>query len=313
MFKKYLYPEITPFKLGYLKTPDSENEIYYEVSGNPNGYPILYVHGGPGGGTSEVSRRYFDPEKYKIILFDQRGCGKSKPSMSLKNNTTDFLIKDIEMIREHLKIEKWSLFGGSWGTTLSLVYAINFPKRVDNLILRGTFLARKQDLIWLYQDGTNYFNPTDFERYINIVPIEKRNDVISAYYEMINSNDKEIRKKALIEWARWESINATILDKQFDEKDLKSVFEIALIENHYFKNNCFFEENYILNNINVIKNIPTFIVHGSHDLICWPINSYLLHKNMNNSELYFIENAGHSQREEFITKKLVEITDSLIK
>lgn len=309
---KYLYPEITPYETGYLTTKDNLHKIYYEVCGNPNGEPVLYAHGGPGGGISEPCRRYFDPKFYKIVLFDQRGCGKSTPSMSLENNETMFLVQDMEQLREHLKIKKWTLFGGSWGSSLSLIYAINHPDRVNNLVLRGVFLVRKQDIDWLYQDGSNYFNPIDFERFQSIVPVEKRNNMVAAYHELMHSKDEKIRSRALIEWCRWEAINVQLKDNHFDENDdLKGTYEIALIENHYFFNNSFIEENYILNNVDKITNIPTFIVHGRYDLICWPIDAYLLHKALNKSELYYIQDAGHTQREVGTTKQLVEITNQI--
>ncbi|EIN14897.1 Proline iminopeptidase [Mycoplasmopsis agalactiae 14628] len=306
---KYLYDSISPYESGYLKTEDGMHEIYYEVSGNPDGIPVLYIHGGPGAGCNENSRRFFNPKAYKIILFDQRGCGKSKPSMSLINNTTWYLINDIEMLRKHLKIDKWMLFGGSWGTTLALCYAINHPDRVLHIVLRGLFLGTKHDLIWLYQDGANRMNPVDFERYIDLVPVEKRNDVINYYHKLMNDSDPNIRIKALNEWARWESINVKLLGGDFDETNIKANSEIALIENHYFVNNCFFEEGYILNNIYKIKHISADIIHGAYDLICQPYGAYLVHKNMPNSTLKILKDSGHSQWSESIVYELVKATD----
>ncbi|WP_029513257.1 prolyl aminopeptidase [Mycoplasmopsis primatum] len=306
--EKYLYPKFEPYEKGFLKTNDGPHEIYYEVSGNPEGIPVLYVHGGPGGGANRDSRRLFDPKVYKIILFDQRGCGESKPSLSLANNTTWHLIEDMELLRKHCHVSKWVLLGGSWGSTLSLCYAISHPDKVLHLILRGVFLATKQDLIWLYQEGTNYFNPIDFERYINLVPQDKRSDVISYYHSLMHSDNPALKEQALIEWARWESINSKIKNATFDEKDIKAIREIALIENHYFYNNCFFEENYIMNNISKIQDISTYIVHGSHDLICWPYGAYVLHNQLNDSKLFYIKDAGHSQWEDSILKKLIECT-----
>ncbi|UUM25602.1 prolyl aminopeptidase [Mycoplasmopsis agalactiae] len=306
---KYLYDSISPYESGYLKTKDGMHEIYYEVSGNPDGIPVLYIHGGPGAGCNENSRRLFNPKAYKIVLFDQRGCGKSKPSMSLINNTTWFLINDIEMLRKHLKIDKWMLFGGSWGTTLALCYAINHPDRVLHIVLRGLFLGTKHDLIWLYQDGANRMNPVDFERYIDLVPVDKRNDVINYYHKLMNESDPNIRIKALNEWARWESVNVKLLGGDFDETDIKANSEIALIENHYFVNNCFFEEGYILNHIHKIKHISANIIHGAYDLICQPYGAYLVHKNMPNSTLKILKDSGHSQWSESIVYELVKATD----
>ncbi|MCE6114955.1 prolyl aminopeptidase [Mycoplasmopsis agalactiae] len=306
---KYLYNSISPYESGYLKTEDGMHEIYYEVSGNPDGIPVLYIHGGPGAGCNENSRRLFNPKAYKIVLFDQRGCGKSKPSMSLINNTTWFLINDIEMLRKHLKIDKWMLFGGSWGTTLALCYAINHPDRVLHIVLRGLFLGTKHDLIWLYQDGVNRMNPVDFERYIDLVPVDKRNDVINYYHKLMNDSDPNIRIKALNEWARWESVNVKLLGGDFDETDIKANSEIAIIENHYFVNNCFFEEGYILNHIHKIKHISADIIHGAYDLICQPYGAYLVHKNMPNSALRILKDSGHSQWSESIVYELVKATD----
>ncbi|QSB07592.1 prolyl aminopeptidase [Mycoplasma tauri] len=308
-----LFPNIQPYEKGYLRTRDNLHEIYYEILGNPNGFPVLYVHGGPGAGASKDNRRIFDPKFYKIVIFDQRGCGESKPSMSLENNTTWHLVDDIELIREHCNIDKWILLGGSWGTTLSLCYAIKYPNRVRTMVLRGVFLARKKDLLELYQEGTSYFNPIDFQRYISLVPEKYRNDVISYYHYMMHEGNEKLKEKALIEWARWESVNSKINKPEFKTDDLKSIFEIALIENHYFFNNCFFEENYILNNVDKIKNIQTYIIHGAHDLICWPEGAYLLHKQLNNSELNFINEAGHSQWEDKILSKIIDIFENLKK
>ncbi|QQH34831.1 prolyl aminopeptidase [Mycoplasmopsis bovis] len=310
MNTNYLYDPIVPYESGYLKTNDGMHEIYYEVSGNPNGIPVLYIHGGPGAGCNENSRRLFNPKVYKIILFDQRGCGKSRPSMSLVNNTTWFLIDDIEMIREHLKIDKWALLGGSWGSTLALCYAINHPQRLLHIILRGVFLATKHDLIWLYQEGANYMNPVDFERYINLVPREKRNDVISYYHQLMNDSDPKIRIQAMNEWARWESINVKLLGGDFNESDTKTNSEIALIENHYFYNNCFFEEGYILKNIHKISHITANIIHGAYDLICLPYCAYIVSKNMPRSTLKLLKDSGHSQWSDSILYELVKATDN---
>ncbi|ADV34815.1 Proline iminopeptidase (plasmid) [Mesomycoplasma conjunctivae] len=313
MYKKYLYPKIEPYQKGYLKVDDIY-QIYYEVSGNPQGQPIVYVHGGPGGGTSEVCRRYFDPKYYKIVLFDQRGCGKSTPSLELKNNTTWDLINDMEAIRKELKIDKWILFGGSWGTTLSLSYAINHSDKVDKLILRSIFLGRQSDIDWLYQEGASYFKPEAYERYTSFLSDKERKNIVNAYYKHIHSTNKELRHKALIEWTRWESSLVLLKEQPFKEpKKPKWIYEISLIENYYFYNKCFFEENYILNNINKIKDVETYIVHGQFDLDCRPSGAYELHQKLNNSHLIMVEKAAHSQREVNITKALVKITDQIRK
>lgn len=313
MYTKYLYQEIEPYQSGYLKSEDGHN-IYYEVSGNPKGQAIVYVHGGPGGGTSPVCRRYFDPSYYKIILFDQRGCGKSTPSMSLENNDTHHLVEDMENLRKLLKIEQWILFGGSWGTTLSLCYAIKYPQNVSTMILRGIFLARQEDVDWLYQEGASYFKPLDYQKYISILTKKQEKNILSSYHDLMNSKNEKIRKQALIEWTRWETALITLKKLKLNtKKDLDDIFQISLIENHYFYNHSFIEENYILNNAKKIEDIPTYIVHGEYDLDCRPSGAYDLSKKLKKCKLIFVPKAGHSQREDGISKALVKITKSLIK
>ncbi len=311
-YEKYLYPKIQPYEKDFLKV-DKIHQIYYEVSGNKNGISIFYIHGGPGGGTSENCRRYFDPKHYKIILIDQRGCGKSLPLLELKNNNTQCLIEDIEKIRQHLNLNKIILFGGSWGTTLSLLYAIKYPHNVQCLILRGVFLARKEDINWLYQEGASYLKPIEYERYISLLNEKQKKNIINNYHLLMNCDNEKIRHKAFIEWSRWEDCLISVNKSKFNEKDIKSIQEIALLENHFFYNNSFIEENYILNNISKIKNIKTYIVHGELDLDCRPSGAYELHKKLPNSQLFLLPKTGHTQREVKITQKLIEITNMIIK
>ncbi|KKB26900.1 Proline iminopeptidase [Mycoplasmopsis meleagridis] len=310
-YLNYLYPEIEPYEKNFLQV-DEIHQIYYEISGNKNGIPILFIHGGPGGATSAYCRRYFDPKYYKIVLFDQRGCGLSKPSLELKNNTTQNLVQDIELLRKHLKIKQFILFGGSWGTTLGLIYAINYPRNVKALVLRGIYLSRQKDIEWLYQEGASYFKPLEYEQYVSLLDKKQRKNIVKSYWELMNSNDLNLRNKALIEWARWENSLISLSKNKFNEKEIKKNSEIALLENYYFVNNTFIEENYILNNIHKIKDIKTFIVHGEYDLDCRPSGAYELSKKLNNCELFFIPKSGHSQKEWRISKKLVEITNLLI-
>ncbi|WP_029512984.1 prolyl aminopeptidase [Mycoplasmopsis iners] len=310
-YLKYLYPEIEPYETGYLPEEDG-HQVYYEVSGNPNGIPIVYVHGGPGGGTSPVCRRFFDPKHYKIVLFDQRGCGKSKPSLKLENNNSQKLVSDMERLRLHLKVKQWVLFGGSWGTTLSLLYAIKFPQNVSSLILRGVFLARKSDNHWLYQEGASWFKPVEYARYTECLSKQEKQDIIKAYYHRMNSDDLVIKNQALTEWARWETCLVSVNKITFDEKQFKENAEIALLENWFFVNDTFIPENYILNNTDKIKDIPTYIVHGEYDLDCRPSGAYELHKKLPNSQLFLLSKTAHTQREYKIAQKLVEITDMLI-
>ncbi|MEA4115431.1 prolyl aminopeptidase [Mycoplasma sp. 744] len=309
-YLKYLFNPIEPYEKNYLKV-DQIHQIYYEISGNPNGQAILYVHGGPGGGTSKISRRFFDPQHYKIVLFDQRGCGKSQPFLELKNNTTWDLVEDIEKLRKKLKIKKWILFGGSWGTTLSLLYAIKYPENVSKMILRGVFLGRKKDISWLYQEGASYFKPYEYQEYINLLNKKQQKNIVASYYHLIHSDNKQLKEKALLAWAKWETMLVSVNKIKFNPKNLKNHSALALLENWYFYHNCFIEENYILNNIEKIKDIPTFIVHGEYDLDCLPSAAFELHQKLLNSKLFLIKKSGHSQSEIGITKKLVELTNFL--
>ncbi|MBU4690659.1 prolyl aminopeptidase [Mycoplasma sp. ES3157-GEN-MYC] len=313
-YLKYLYPETEPFHKGFYAAPDSNHKIYYEVSGNPNGVAIVYVHGGPGGGTSPVCRRYFDPKFYKIILIDQRGCGLSTPSISTVNNTTDFLVEDMENIRKLLGIEQWILFGGSWGTTLSLCYAIKYPQNVSKMVLRGIYLNRESDIKWLFQEGASYFKPREFDQYTHFLTAQEKNNIVDAYYYRMNSDNEKIRNQAFIEWSRWETCLISVNEIAFDgENNLKETKEISFLENYYFFNKGFMPENYILNNVERIKDIETYIVHGVYDLDCRPSGAYELAKELNNAHLFILSKTAHTQREWKISKKLVEITKSFIR
>lgn len=307
-----LYPEIEPFNTGFLKVSDLHT-IYFEEVGNKNGKPIVFLHGGPGGGISASHRRYFDPKKYRIVLFDQRGCGKSTPFAELKENTTWDLVADIERIREHLKIEKWSVFGGSWGSTLSLSYAITHPEKVIDLFLRGIFLLRKKEIDWFYQDGCSKIFPDMWEDYKNHIPENERHDFVSAYHKRLTSPDMSIRKAAAKVWSIWEgSTSKLIFDPAMKEKFGGDEFAdaFARIECHYFINKGFFtEDNFLLNNVHKIKHIRTVIVQGRYDVVCPAESAWDLHKALPDSHLHFIPDSGHSLAEVGITSKLIEYTD----
>ena len=307
-----LYPAIKE-NFSEMLDVDGTHTIYYEESGNPNGVPVIFLHGGPGCGTAPSCRQYFDPEFYRIILFDQRGSGKSTPRACLENNDTWHIIEDIEKIREKLNIDKWLVFGGSWGSTLSLCYAIKHPERVLGLVLRGIFLGRREDIEWIYEvDGASNFHPESFERYISIIPEEERKDIIGAYYKRLTSKDKETREIAAKEWSMWEGSLVTLhpdpnLEQSFGE--INYAISMATIECHFWMNNMFWDDdNWLLDHVDVIKDIPTWIVHGRYDVDCRPIGAYELNKKLNNCKLEFTV-SGHSSGELEIVDSLVRATD----
>ena len=308
-----IFPEIEPRDQGILKV-SSIHSIYWERSGNPNGSPVLVVHGGPGGGSSPVYRRYFDPKKFNIVQFDQRGCGRSTPHSELKENTTHHLIEDIEKLRQFLEIKSWNLFGGSWGSTLSLIYAIQYPDKVLSLTLRGIFLCRKNELTWFYQKGASEIFPEEFDLYQSLIPKNERGDFIKAFYNRLISIDRSKRAKAAYAWTRWEMSTSYLMPKELSiKKAANDIFSdsFARIECHYFINNIFLEENYILDNIAKIKEIPVSIVQGRYDIVCPMRSSWDLKKSLPSSKLYVIDNAGHSMKEIGITNKLIELTNEL--
>ncbi|MCI5998082.1 MAG: prolyl aminopeptidase [Peptoniphilaceae bacterium] len=300
---KTIFKEISPYNSELLKVDDI-HEVYFEESGNPNGAPVVFVHGGPGCGCGDLSRRFLDPNFYRIICIDQRGCGRSKPFLELKDNTTDNLAKDMEKIREYLNIEKWLVHGGSWGTTLSLYYAENYPQRVVGLILRGIFLGRDEDIKWLYQGGAGMFFPETFETFTKNFDEEESKDYVKSYYKYLMSNDYEIKKKFGKSFSVFENSVVALNPRQISDKITDEDISMAMMECHYFVNNCFFEENYILKNAYKIKDIPTIIIHGRYDVDCRPVGAYLLHKKLNNSKLIF-PIAGHTSFDPPITHELI--------
>ncbi len=310
--KRVLYPAIEPNQTGYLPEQGG-HRIYWEESGNPNGKPILLVQGGPGIGTYPYQRSFFNPEKYRIILFDQRGCGKSLPFSELKNNTTWDLIGDIERLREHLGIKNWLVFGGSWGSTLGLSYAIQHPEAVNGLVLRGIFLCRPKEIYWYYQNGANHIFPDLWEYYVAPIPEEERGDFVRAFYKRLTSADPEVRKAAAQAWAGWEGGTSKLL---FDPSLLATLTDdatadaIARIECHYFINNVFFDtDNWILENINAIRHIPCVIVQGRYDVTCPIISAWDLHRAWPEAQLEIIPDAGHVETEAGIMDALIRATD----
>lgn len=312
---KEMYPEIEPYNTGFLKVSDLHT-IYFEEAGNPNGKPVVFLHGGPGGGLIANYRRYFDPKKWRIVLFDQRGCGKSTPFAELKENTTWDLVADIEQLRSHLKISKWSVFGGSWGSTLALSYAITHPEMCSELFLRGIFLLRKKEIDWFYQEGCSKIFPDLWEGYVKPIPENERHDFVSAYYQRLTSPDINVRKEAAQAWSVWEgSTSKLIYDPEtasrFGEDEFADAF--ARIECHYFTNNGFFtEDNFLLNNVDKIRKIKTVIVQGRYDVVCPADSAWALHRAFPEAELHIIGDAGHSLSEKGITSKLIEYTDKWV-
>lgn len=309
-----LYPEIQPYNTFRLQVSELHN-IYVEEVGNPEGLPVLFLHGGPGGGLTEVYRRYFNPQKYRVILFDQRGAGQSTPAAELRENTTWDLVSDIEKIRTQLNISQWHVFGGSWGSTLSLCYAIEHPEAVKSLILRGIFMCRPEEIRWFYQEGAHRIFPDAWENYVRIIPEEERGDFVSAYYRRLTSEDKLGQKEAAKAWSVWEASTSKLFQDEkmiqhHDEDNFSLTF--ARIECHYFINNIFTDSpQFILNHVSKIQNIPTEIVQGRYDIVCPTESAWTLHKSLPQSRLHIIPDAGHSVTEVGIAKKLVEIMDHL--
>lgn len=308
---KTLYPEIEPYNSFFLQV-DEPHKLYVEESGNPGGPAVLFLHGGPGGGCSPNHRRLFDPEHYRIILFDQRGSGRSTPHASLEKNTTWDLVADIERLRTHLGIEKWLVFGGSWGSTLALAYAETHPQQVSGLILRGIFLCRKEEIHWFYQGGIDLLFPDLWENYIKPIPPEKRGDMINAYYEILDGKDEKAKLEAAKAWSVWEGSTIKLVPDPFTisafEADDKAL-AMARIECHYFVHDCWLEPNQLVKNAERIRNIPTWIIHGRYDVVCPVKNAWDLHKAFPESKLLIIPDAGHAYDEPGILNALLSATD----
>lgn len=306
------YPEIHPYQQFHLPVSE-QHSLYVEESGNAQGIPVLFIHGGPGGGCAPSHRSFFDPEKYRIILFDQRGCGKSTPHSSLTENTSQDLIEDIEKIRTHLGIDKWLLFGGSWGSTLSLLYAQAYPDNVSGMILRGIFLCRDQDIQWFYQRGASAIFPDYWKEYEQVIPEAERADMLTAYYKRLTSDNEIARMSAAKAWSIWEGRCST-LDPNNDIVDHFAdphfALAMARIEAHFFINKAFMEPDQILQNCNKISHIKTTIVHGRYDMVCPVEQALALYEALPESELHIVRDAGHSAFEKGITDNLIRATDN---
>ena len=307
-----LYPEIEPYDSGMLKVSDLHT-LYYEQSGNPNGKPVVFLHGGPGGGTNPKCRRFFDPTVYRIVLFDQRGCGKSTPHAELKDNTTWHLVNDIERIRNHLGIDRWQVFGGSWGSTLALAYAQTHPEQVTELVLRGIFMLRRWELEWFYQKGCDALYPDAWEPYLKAIPEVERGDLMSAYYRRLTSSDPQVRVNAARTWSVWEGATSYLWqDPGHIDSSGEDEFALAFarIECHYFVHGGFFEhDDQLLRNVERIRHIPAVIVQGRYDVVCPMRSAWDLHRAWPEADLRIVQDAGHSAFEPGNISELVQATD----
>lgn len=310
-----LFPAIQPYVIHSLAV-EPPHILHIEESGNPEGLPVLFVHGGPGAGCEPYHRCFFDPDKYRIILFDQRGAGRSSPHAELSGNTTQALVADMEAIRQHLGVEQWVLFGGSWGSTLSLVYAETHPERVLGLILRGIFLCRQKEIDWFYQSGASRIFPDYWQDFIRPIPEAERDDMVKAYYRRLTGDDEVARMAAAKAWSNWEGRTATLQPRKsvIDHfGDSFTAFSLARIEAHYFINNAFMEENQILRDAEKLKDIPGTIVQGRYDLICPLESAWELHQAWQASDLYIIGDAGHSATEVGSVNALVKACRKMLK
>jgi proline iminopeptidase len=309
---RILFPEIEPYNSFYLPVLGG-HELYIEEVGNPNGKPALFLHGGPGGGISENHRRLFDPAHYRLILFDQRGSGKSRPHASLEQNTTWDLVADIETIRKRLNIEQWLVFGGSWGSTLSLAYAQAHPHSVSALILRGIFLCRPEEIHWFYQEGAHWLYPERWAEFIAPIAPKQRGQMVAAYYELLTSPDEKIRLQAAQAWSKWEGATCKLKPDDtviYHFEESHHALAMARIECHYFMHDCWLMDNQLLRDVPSIRHIPTWIIHGRYDVICPVKNAWDLHQAFPEATLQVIPDAGHAYDEPGILHALIEATEA---
>ncbi|GAA4754109.1 prolyl aminopeptidase [Gordonia alkaliphila] len=308
-----LYPPIEPYASGHLDVGDGQ-EVYWETSGNPEGKPVLFVHGGPGGGTSPAQRRFFDPERYRIILFDQRGCGRSRPHIAdgadLSVNHTGALIDDMERLRAHLGVERWQIFGGSWGSTLGLAYAQTHPERVTELVLRGIFLLRRSEIDWYYNGGAAHIFPDVWETYLAPIPeAERDGDLVAAYHRILTGPDPAAAQRAASAWTGWENRTSHLLPQPDADSSDRFDLAFATIENHYFVHHGFLDEGQLLTNIAVLHHIPAVIVQGRYDVVCPMRSAWDLHRAWPEADLVIVDDAGHASLETGIADALVSATD----
>ncbi len=309
-----LYPELEPY-VNHTFAVTAPHKLHVEECGNPKGIPVVFLHGGPGSGCESYHRRFFNPDKYRIILFDQRGCGRSSPHAELENNNTQALVGDIELIREKLAIERWLVFGGSWGSTLGLVYAETYPERVLGMVLRGIFLCRPREIHWFYQEGASRIFADYWQHYLEPIPVAEHTDLLRAYYKRLTSDNEIERMAAAKAWSLWEGRCATLKPSSTVVEHFGDPFtalSLARIECHYFMNNSFLAENQILRNAERLKNIPGIIVQGRYDMVCPLESAWALHQVWPQSELNIIDDVGHSASEVGTRSALVDATDRMV-
>jgi proline iminopeptidase len=310
--RRSLYPELEPFESGMLQVSPLHT-LYYEQSGNPHGKPVVFLHGGPGAGCNGKCRRFFDPRVYRIVLFDQRGCGRSTPHAELRENTTWDLVADIERLREHLRIERWQVFGGSWGSTLALTYAETHPERVTELVLRGIFMLRHAELAWFYQKGCDMLYPDAWEKYLAAIPDAEHGDLIAAYHRRLTSDDPAVRIAAARAWSVWEASTSFLLQNEsYIAASAGDEFALAFagIENHYFVNRGFFaQDDQLLRDAHRLHGIPGVIVQGRYDVVCPARSAWDLHRAWPQADLRIVPDAGHSAFEPGNVHELVSATD----
>jgi proline iminopeptidase len=307
-----LYPELSPNAVGELAAGGG-HAVYFEESGNPDGIPVVFLHGGPGSGSNENHRRYFDPDRYRIIIFDQRGCNRSTPRGETRDNTTWDLVGDMEAMRAELGIDRWLLFGGSWGAALALLYAQTHPDRVSGMILRGTFLARREDLDWFTRCGDNRVFPDFWEDFIDLIPENERGDPVEAYYRRVHGDDREESLRAARAWSRWAGAIVTWMLPEAPQQavDDEQVLNEVRIETHYARHRYFIEENRILDNVDKLPSVPIHIIHGRRDMTCTLSASWQLHRALPDSRLTIVREGGHLAGEPVMTDALVTATDEM--
>jgi proline iminopeptidase len=309
------YPPIEPFAAGHLDVGDGQ-QIYWEQSGNPTGKPVVFVHGGPGGGTAPAQRQFFNPDAYRIILFDQRGCGKSTPHIAdgadLSVNTTGHLIADMERLREEFAIERWQVFGGSWGSTLGLAYAQRHPQRVTELVLRGIFLLRRSEIDWYYNGGAANIYPDLWEGYLAPIPESERDgDLVAAYHGLLTGDDRAAATRAAVAWTTWEKSTSYLLPHDDDPEPDSDRYALAFagIENHYFTHRGFLDDGQLLRDAHRIADSPGVIVQGRYDVVCPARSAWDLHLAWPGADLHIVDDAGHASFETGIRHRLIEATD----